>query len=468
MAGILIIDDDQLMSEMLCDLVRKSGHEVIAAYNLHDGFQAAENNDIDVIFLDVNMPDGNGLEALTRLRAMPSAPEIIIITAYGDPDGAELAIRSGAWDYIEKVSSIGRFTLPLMRALQYRQEKKKNHPNLSLNREGIVGTSTAMSGCLSMVSQAAMTDVSVLILGETGTGKEIIARAIHANSARKEREMVTIDCASLPPSLIESVLFGHEKGAFTGANTAHEGLIRQADGGTLYLDEIGDLPLPLQKEFLRVIQEHQFRPVGSKKEVTSDFRFIAATNCDLEEMVAKEQFRSDLYYRIRSLIIPVPPLRERNGDIKELCFYFTEKLCQRYGKEIKGFSPNFFETIAEYKWPGNVREMLNALESAIVVAVEEPMLFKKHLPEAIRIAVARNAVGKNKIAKPVVPASVPTQSLKQHRDEAILQIEKNYLLELMRTSQGNIMQACKLSGLSRPRLYGLMKKYSISRKDNSK
>lgn len=462
MAKILIIDDDLQISEMLCNLIRNSGHEVMAALNLNDGFNAVKNNDFDVIFLDVNMPDGNGLVALPKLRAMPSEPEIIIITAYGDPDGAELAIKSGAWDYIEKASSISSFTLPLARVLQYRHEKNKKRPALILKREGIIGTSTAISSCLNMVAQAAIADVNTLILGETGTGKELIARAIHANSNRRAKEMVTIDCASLPPSLIESVIFGHEKGAFTGANVAHEGLIRQADGGTLFLDEIGELPLSLQKEFLRVLQEHRFRPVGSKKEISSDFRLVAATNRDLEEMVQQNQFREDLYYRIRSLIIHVPPLRERQTDIQELSFFFIEKLCNRYRTESKGLAPEFLEIIKKYEWPGNVREMINALERAIVVAGEEPMLFGKHLPETIRIAVLRKKVGKEEKNTATSGSITP---LKLHRDTAIEQIEKDYLYNLMQTTQGSIKQACELSGLSRPRLYGLLKKYQITRQN---
>ena len=463
MGNILIIDDNKINSEALCDMVTTMGHEVICTPTAEDGLRAANTHNFDVVFLDIQLPDGNGLMLLPEILATPASPEVIIITGYGSPDGAELAIKNGAWDFIEKPLIKKTIELPLARALQYREAKNKNSAPLIMKRERIVGSSPIMDTLMELCARAAVSDTNVLLTGETGTGKELFAQAIHNNSRRADMLFVTVDCAALPPTIIESILFGNEKGAFTGADISRDGLIKQVDGGSLFLDEVGELPLSAQKALLRVLQEHSFRPLGAKREVKSEFRTIAATNRDLNKMVHDGKFREDLLFRLRAFIIDLPPLRKRIGDIKELIFYYVNRFCMRHGTEIKGLSPEFLETLCAYDWPGNIRELVNALERAIVVAGEEPMLFSKHLPEEIRIAVLRKTVGN--IEKNNFTASVPIRPLKQHRDEAIEQIEREYLRGLMRTTQGNIKQACELSGLSRPRLYGLMKKYSISRQN---
>ena len=305
--------------------------------------------------LDVRLPDGSGLEALPKIREVSYSPEVIIITGMGDPDGAELAINCGAWDYIEKPASIKQMTLPLMRTLEFREGKKAKRIPVLLKRENIIGNCPRMMEALEQLAQAASIDANVLITGETGTGKELFARAIHENSNRASGGFVMVDCTALPESLLESILFGHEKGAFTGADKSKDGLIKHADGGTLFLDEIGELPLSTQKAFLRVIQERRFRSIGGKEERRSDFRLIAATNRNLDQMVQKDLFRSDLLFRLRSFIIEVPPLRERVEDIKDLVTYYTNNFCSIYDIETKGFSPDFFDAMAKYNWPGNVR-----------------------------------------------------------------------------------------------------------------
>ena len=315
MGNILIIDDDQMICETLADAVKGLGHEVSFALTLEDGLRQARKREYDVVFLDVRMPDGNGLQALPKLRETPSMPEIIIITGYGDVRGPELAIRNGAWDYIQKPSSKKEMLLPLIRALQYRQEKKAKKAPMALNMSGIVGSNPLMLTCYDLLAQTAQSDVNVLLTGETGTGKELFARAIHQNSSRSAHNFVVVDCTVLPETLVESMLFGHEKGDFTGADKQQEGLIKQADKGTLFLDEVGELPRVVQKSFLRVLHERRFRPLGSKREIASDFRLLAATNRNLDQMVRQEQFRQDLLYRLRSLTIDLPPLRERKGDI---------------------------------------------------------------------------------------------------------------------------------------------------------
>jgi len=309
-------------------------------------------------------------------------------------DEAELAIKSGAWDYLEKPASFEILKLPIIRALEYRAERKSEKPQFVLKRNGIIGDSPKITSCLELMAQAAGSNVNVLITGETGTGKELFAKAVHYNSSRAKRNFVVVDCTSLPETLVESVLFGHERGALTGADRSREGLIKQADGGTLFLDEIGELPFLIQKRFLRVIQEHRFRSVGGSQEIESDFRLVAGTNRDLEGMVRERRFREDLFHRLRTLIIELPPLRELLEDIKELTVFYMSSLCERFGIESKGASPEFWDVVTAYKWPGNVRELIQALEKALLSAKDEPILFPKHLPTYIRIQVARNSFPK--------------------------------------------------------------------------
>ncbi|MDY6973637.1 MAG: sigma-54 dependent transcriptional regulator, partial [Thermodesulfobacteriota bacterium] len=375
MACVLIIDDDKMLCDILSRRVREIGHDVSCEMTLEGGIKRAKSEEFDVIFLDVQMPDGNGLDSLPLFQAMAASPEVIIITGEGRPDGAELAIKNGAWDYIEKASSIRTMILPLMRALEYRKAKKAKKAQACLKRDGIIGDSIRMKNALDLLVQAANSAANVLISGETGTGKELFSWAIHQNSPRASNNFIVVDCSALPDTLVESMLFGHEKGAFTSADRAREGLIQQADGGTLFLDEVGELPLKVQKVFLRAVQERRFRPIGGCREINSDFRIIAATNQDLNEMVRRGRFRKDLLFRLLSLTIDLPPLRERPEDIKELAVYHLARLSDRYGTARKGFSPEFFETLTLYDWPGNVRELFNSLEKALVSSHDEPILF---------------------------------------------------------------------------------------------
>jgi two-component system, NtrC family, response regulator len=465
MSQVLIIDDDEMYSHMLFDLIERSGHEPSMAFTLKDGLQKARENDFDVVFLDVNMPDGNGLESLPYLRHTPSAPEVIIITGAGDPDGAELAIKSGAWDYIEKGASLKEITLPLVRALQYRRDKNHQAAPTALKAEGIIGQSPKLKTCFEVLSQAAASDASVLITGESGTGKELFARAIHDNSLRVNNNFVVIDCAALPPTLVESELFGYERGAFTGADRSQKGLVMQAHQGTLFLDEVGELPLSIQSAFLRVLQEHRFRAVGGQRENISDFRLVAATNRNLGRMVENGQFRNDLLYRLKSFVIELPPLRELVPDIKEIAIHHTERLCKRAGLEVKNFSPEFLDILTSYHWPGNVRELVNTLERSIAAARYEPTLYQTHLPESIRIHMARSSVtGKSTPPKTTPePTDKPSARLLPTLQEVRAEAERNYLRSLVEATRGRIGDACRISGLSRSRLYELLQKYDISR-----
>jgi len=481
MARILVIDDDLMMCDMLSRKISRMGHTAITAHNSTDGLSLARQQSFDIVFIDVRLPDGNGMDIMPLIKQTPSQPEIIIITGLADPDCAEIAIKMGAWDYVQKGSSLMEIILPLTRALQYREEKTAVAYKVALKRDEIVGSSPQIKNALDLLAQAANTDTSVLLTGETGSGKEVFAGAIHKNSPRADKSFIIVDCAALPEILIESLLFGHRKGSFTGASENRVGLIKQADGGTLFLDEVGELPLALQKSFLRVLQTKTFRPIGSETEIESDFRLIAATNRNLEQMVEEGTFREDLLFRLKSFTIDLPPLRMRREDIKALTIFHTSKICDRFQIATKGFSPELFDALMSFDWPGNVRELVNTLERAITAAYEEPVIYPKHLPINIRVQIARNAAvhdaqllknnadeeNRRAAATPKVESdSENLPSYKDMREEAISSAEGNYLKKLLASSGGNIGEACRISELSRSRLYSLLKKYGLTDKNS--
>ena len=475
MAKALVIDDDVMTCEFLSTLGERLGHEMVCALTAGDGLAEALSKHFDIVFLDVRLPDGNGLDLLPKIREMPSMPEVIILSGVGDPDGAELAVRNGAWDYIQKPASRDAIKLSFLRALQFREHKAAQRLSdesvngvKALNREGIIGKSLGMRVCMDLLARAAGSLANVVITGETGTGKELFAWAIHENSARAGKPFIVVDCAVLSESLVESVLFGHEKGAFTGADRSREGMIKQAHKGTLVLDEVGELPLSVQKSFLRVLQERRFRPVGGKAEVESDFRLIAATNRDLERMVEEGRFRKDLFFRLRSQAIELPPLRERPEDIKDLALHHMVKLCERYGAGAKGLSPEFLEALTKYNWPGNVRELVNAMESSLAAAGSEPTLFPDHLPVHVRIDMVRKSCAESMPCEddskfaPGAATEIPT--LQAVREAVLALAEKDYLQRLLSVGGISVPEACRLSGLSRTHFYRLLSKYGITRK----
>ena len=471
MGDLLIIESDQSFVGPLVGLVRSLGHRAYCADTLLEGVNIARRQDIDLVFINARMPDGHGMDALPLIVGAPSNPEVIVIASPGDPEEAETAILAGAWDYIEKPPAVKVMRLPIIRALQYRAKKTPPPTVSSLKRdfhfEGVIGKSPPMKACFELMVQAADSEANVLLSGETGTGKEVFAEAIHSNSRRDQKNFVIVDCAALPETLVESTLFGHVKGAFTSADATQDGLVKQADGGTLFLDEIGELPMTIQTTFLRILETKKFRKVGGKAEEFSDFRLIAATNRNLEDLVQKKSFRGDLLFRIRAVEIHLPPLRSRIEDLQELCQHHMKSLSDNYGIEPKGFSPGFFELLSAYEWPGNIRELINALERAVVAAQEEPVLYPKHLPTNIRIQLARDSVDGDGDAprttsrKSKLVQAIPT--LQETRNVALANLETNYLKELMSITAGNVKEACRLSGLSRSRLYALLKKYGLGK-----
>jgi len=474
MGKIAIIDDDAVFRVLLSEHCQQLGHATEAVGSIEAGKVLLARWPADLVFLDVSLPDGNGLEALPFIQGLASAPEVIIITGMGDADGAELAIKNGAWDYLQKPLTRQEVLLHIRRALEYHEKKVQRSGQISLKRDEIVGKSKAISLCLDQVAHCAATESGVLITGETGTGKEVFARTIHANSQRAKGPFIVVDCTSLPEQLVESILFGHVKGAFTGANADRKGLIEQADGGTLFLDEAGELPLETQKSFLRVLQERVFRPVGKDREQRSDFRLIAATNRDLRDMVCRGLFRSDLYFRINTFNIHLPPLRERGQDIEKLVMSFVFSICRRNHLPIKGVVPETLETLAAYHWPGNVRELENTLEKAIIADPGDPVLYPIHLPPEIRLSRIRTKVSQKCEQTPAgsSPSLQPASdriafpeallTFKEYRRQLTADIEKHYLQRLLKETEGDITKACAISGLSRSRLYDLLKIHALT------
>lgn len=479
MAQILVIDDDFEVCETMESLITRLSHGCDAAHSLHEGMRMVREKDYDVVFLDVRLPDGNSLDILPKIMERPQPPEVIILTGKGDPDGAELAIKGGAWDYLLKPSSVREISLTLGRALKYHDEKVGKDKTSSLDLENVVGASPSIKASFELMAQAARSDSNVLINGQTGTGKELFASTIHANSKRNTGQFVVVDCAGLTESLVESTLFGHRKGAFTGAQSDRIGLVKLADNGTLFLDEVGEMPLSIQKAFLRVLQERTFRPVGDTREQTSNFRLIAATNRDLDEMVEKGEFRSDLLFRIKTMRILLPPLSQRPEDIRPLTQFRVKRLCEQYGMTEKLYGSDFFSTLESYSWPGNVRELFNILERAVIAAGDEKTLYTMHLPRTLRIEVAKDQIKKmtgagvleeggastepagvrkigQEIFEDIFDQELPT--LREFKGIA----EKVYLGELIRQCNGELPSILAASKLSRSHFYSLLKKYGLS------
>ena len=457
MARILVIDDDALVRNSFSRLFSHMGHDVLLAESLASGETRAREG-VDVIYLDLDLPDGNGLKAIDALAAAKGRPEVIVITGMGAHYGARRTLQSNAWDYITKPASPQVIKRTLQSALQYRKQSKEA-PAIALqfDRCGIVGENAAMRHTLHMIEKAARSDAGTLISGETGVGKELIAKAIHANSPRKNAPFVVVDCSNMTDALVESMLYGHARGAFTGAYADRKGLVAEADGGTLFLDEVGELSLALQKSFLRVLQEHCFRPVGSAREQSSDFRLVAATNRDLDHMVQKGTFRNDVLFRIRTMEICVPPLRDREEDKQRLAGHFIHRFCDRYGLAAKQPSNELFTVIDGYRWPGNVRELSSAMEAAVINAGKDPVIYPKHLPGSVRLSFFHEVESQ---FEPPGRSDMPTEghcqndsaTIPSYSDHKAMR-DRDYFLRLLKSSDYDIARASRMAGLSVPSVY---------------
>ncbi|BCS89121.1 Fis family transcriptional regulator [Pseudodesulfovibrio sediminis] len=444
--------------------------QCIYVETLEEGFTELQSDSYDVVLLDVHMEHNDDLSHIPKLLSSPNTPDVIVISENRDGDAAEQAIRLGAWDYLVKPFSQVDFEQCLTRCLQQRDAREKFSAETPFNRGSIIGDSPLLLKALRWVGIVARTKCNALILGETGTGKELFARAIHDNSDRKNESFTVVDCTNLPHTLAQSILFGHKKGTFTDAKENQEGLFKQADGGTIFLDEIADLDPTTQKSILRVLQERSFRPLSSKKEVKSDFRLVAATNKDLHAMVEEGTFRSDLYFRLKSCLITLPPLRERLEDLEPIASHCTKQICKEQGVPVKRLSEDYIENLKKYDWPGNVRELINTITYSVTNSYEGKILNPYSLPRELRMCIVKTTV-ENSDSSPapkkvtVLPEmetkaeSPPT--LKEVRNVVVSQMEAEYLLNLMRKTDGDIKKACKAAGLSRARLYELLQKHDI-------
>ena len=462
MARILIVDDDEIARLVFSNIIGGEGHEVFAEPTLTLGLERARSLPFDVVFLDVMLPDGNGLDTLPIFMNLPSAPVVIIITSAGDPNGAELAIRNGAWDYVEKPSTPQDILLSTRQAVAFHG---KSRESISVERSRIVGSSPQITRCIQALAQSARSNVSVLVCGETGVGKDLFVRALHENSAVSNGPFVVVDCASLHSTIAGSELFGHKKGSFTSAVSSNQGLIQQAHGGTLFLDEISELDLETQKFFLRVLESHRFRPVGESQEIHSDFRFVCASNKDLVKMVGEGQFREDLFFRIREVTILLPPLRERLSDLPELVDHFLATACQENNLPLKFLSAELMQMFGTYSWPGNVRELSHVIRALVSAAGTDDLLMPWHLPLELRALLIRSTI-RGPSAVPGLPPSAISdfadKDWRSFRAESLDKVEQMYFRSLVDSLAGNIPKIIAASELSPAQLYRLLKKHGLT------
>ncbi|WP_028577255.1 sigma-54-dependent transcriptional regulator [Desulfomicrobium escambiense] len=382
-ARILVVDDDRAHLTMLTAMLESWGYEVETAPDGSDAVDMVRGKAYDAILTDVRMAEVDGIEALRRIKGFNPCLPVLIMTAYSSVDTAIGALKAGAFDYLHKPLDFDELRSGLERALAHgglRQGQEGESPAVPA---GMIGSAPAMRELFAMIRAVAPSEASVLVLGESGTGKELVARALHEGSPRGARRLVTVNCAALAENLLESELFGHEKGAFTGAQRQRDGLFVQADGGTLFMDEIGEMPVALQAKLLRALQQGEVQRLGSDRPVRVDVRIIAATNRDLQAEVAAGHFREDLYYRLNVIALRVPALRERPEDIPLLARHFLDRFAQRNRKSFRGFTPRAMDLMLRHDWPGNVRELENAVERAVILAPGE-MITERDLPAGLR------------------------------------------------------------------------------------
>jgi two-component system NtrC family response regulator len=470
MSRILIIDDDEIFSKQLALYINRMGFQSEHAPDMKTGLQMAENSCYDIIFLDVILPDMNGLTGINRLKSIESNPEVIVITGDGDMDGAEIALTNGAWDYLVKPPAFNKIKLLIKRINDFRREKERFADAFVFNSEGMVGSSREIKKAIRKMAKAASSDSNVFITGETGTGKELAAKILHRNSKRSTMPFVTVDCTNLPETLAANILFGHEKGTYTGADKTQSGLVKEADGGILFLDEVGDLPPSVQRSLLRVLQEKRFRPIGANEEISVDFRVISASNKDLKGLVDKGLFRKDLYYRLVVFHLDLPPLRQRKEDIRLLLAHYVAHICDQMETSVKGISNDFIEALECYDWPGNVRELINQIHLTIANALDAPMLYPHFLPREFRIGILKKKISttsENDLKSQVFlsinkPAGEKIMRYPEYKGYVNDLMESKYIDYLASLSVNNVSEICRLTGLSRARIYQLFQKHKKS------
>ena len=447
---ILVVDDEHLIRWSLEQNLKKQGYEVTSAGSGEDALRMVREDQPDLVLLDIQLPGINGLEVLERTKEIDEEIIVIMVTAHGGLETAVNAMRLGAYDYINKPFNLDEMAIVIKKALEtsdlrrevarLRSEQKKIGP------PQIIGNSKHMKNVLEMMDKVAKSDATtVLIQGESGTGKELVAKWIHYESSRAEKPFVAINCAAVPATLLESELFGHEKGAFTDAKATKKGLFELADGGTVFLDEIGDMEMGMQAKLLRFLEDRTFRRIGGSKVMSVDVRIVSATNKDLLKAIDDKSFRNDLYYRLQVIPIYLPPLRERKEDILILAKYFIEHYCKEFNKHVKGISAMAEKLLAEYHWPGNIRELKNVIERALILGSEDTLLLE-HLPLEIVARASSNAA-------PVATFKLPPEGVD------IEEVEKELIRQALEITDWNQSKAAKKLSLGIDAFRYRMKKF---------
>jgi len=463
---ILVVDDEMIVCESCKRILEEEEYEVDTALSGKEALEKMKENPYDIVITDLKMPEIDGMEVLRTFRREYPDAIVIMITGFSTVETAVEAMKLGAFDYIPKPFTPDEVSIIVKKAIE---KKSLLLENIYLRQElqekygfhNIVGKSKKMQEIYRVVAKVAGTDSTVLIYGQSGTGKELVARAIHFNSPRRERQFVPVDCAVLSENLLESELFGHVRGSFTGAVTTKPGLFEVADGGTVFLDEVGNISLAIQAKLLRVLQEREFTPVGGTKAKKVDIRLIAATNKDLEKMIREETFREDLYYRLNIVPIYLPTLKERQEDIPLLAVHFLKKYAEEMGKTIKGFTPEAMEKLMKYPWPGNVRELENVIERTVVMIDEE------------MVRVDQLILPDQKEKEVLIERHIPMTSeelkdiKKQLREKAVEEVERAFLLSALERHDWNVTRAAEEVGMLRPNFQALMRKYNLRVREES-
>jgi two-component system response regulator HydG len=451
---VLVVDDDHAHRTMLNTLVSGWGYDVTQADDGAVAIEKVKEQSYDLVLMDVRMLRVSGLEALAQIKSFNPAIPVIIMTAYSSVDTAVDALKQGAHDYLTKPLDFDKLKLTIARAMEHTRLKEENRLlkeslGKHFDRRNIIGQSPAMVKLLETVAQVAPSEATVLISGKSGTGKELIAGAIHYNGSRKDGPFVKINCAAITETLLESELFGHEKGAFTGADRRKEGRFLQAHRGSLFLDEVSEMSLTMQVKLLRVLQEREFTRVGGEKNIRVDVRVIAATNKDLPELISQDEFREDLYYRLNVVGLEIPTLRERREDVPLLAQHFLQTFAAKNHKDIKGFTPRAMDHLIRYDWPGNVRELMNAVERAVVLSRAD-WLSEKDFP--IIVGSEQN-----------ITTAENMQPINADGTTPLEEVEKATILRTMEATGGNKSEAARRLGITRKTLHKKLKAYGAMR-----
>ena len=451
---ILIVDDEEVLQDVLKSLLRHEGYETASARSGEEALTILRQGDIDLVLLDLMLPGMSGQEVLQQIRREDPSQVVVMITAFSSVEGAISAMREGAFHYIPKPFKNEEVLLTVQQGLEQRRLRKENRSlrdqlQQRFSFDNIIGKSKPMTKVFDLIRLAAPAKSNILVLGESGTGKELVAKSIHLNSRRAEGPFVTVNSGSMPADLLESNLFGHERGSFTGAVTAKKGLFEVADGGSIFFDEIGNIPMDTQSKLLRVIQEKEFMRLGGVETLTADVRIIAATNANLENRVEEGAFREDLFYRLNVITVALPPLRQRPEDIPLLARHFLDKFCVENEKKLATISPDAMELLLDYHWPGNVRELENVIERAVVLSTGDT-LDVDLLSPAVRSK--RPPVG---FDEPLPPEGLPLK-------EAVANYERKIIVRALQASDGVQKKAAELLNVKPTTLHEMMKRLAVT------